>query len=260
MKVTLSLVADVVFSAFICFILSFVILNFYIQRIWAIILSIIISGILSFFVYKTLSRKNVKTKLKKAETKVRNNVYAQLGLSTENEQCAIFETALKKDGYSIEKKRGGLFIKNKNSVIFPKFGFDQVSKADIVRIFNSIKKDDVAYVLSESFSSETKDFADRFGGRIKLVFGDAVYLYLKEKDVLPETKFSFPEKKPLNLSAFKNIFQKKKAKTLLWFGLIFLFSSYFVPIKTYYVICGSIFLVLALITRIYGKETPLQVN
>ena len=184
----------------------------------------------------------------------------QLNLYSETEQCAIFENALKKDNYVVEKKKGALNIKNKNSVIFPKFSFDSITKTDIVKIFNCITLNQTAYVLSENFSSEIKDFASRFDGRIKTICADEVYLYLKEKDCLPKDKFVFAEKSRLNLSVLKNILQKKKAKNLLWFGLIFLFSSYFVPIKTYYVICGAIFLFLALISRLYGKETPLQSN
>ena len=38
------------------------------------------------------------------------------------------------------------------------------------------------------------------------------------------------------------------------FGIIFLITSYFVPIKLYYVIFGCIFLVFSLILRFFGKN------
>ena len=46
--------------------------------------------------------------------------------------------------------------------------------------FNTIKNQDVAYVLSENFTAEIKAFAERFDGRIKTIPADDIYFYLKE--------------------------------------------------------------------------------
>ena len=192
------------------------------------------------------------------EQKEKETVITQLKLYTATEQNDFFQKVISLHGKNTERKKSGLFVKDTPFALFPIFTFDGVKKSDIVRVFNSIKKEQTAYILSDSFTVEVKDFAERFDGRVKTVDGNNVYKLLKEKNIFPQIKHAFPEKKKLSLSSLKNLLEKKKAKNFLVLGLLFIATSYFMPLKTYYIICGTVFLIFSLILRLYGKTNATQ--
>lgn len=252
---TITFITDLFFTFFIFFILTLTISYYYLERVPAIILSMILGVAASGVYAKFLGKKRRTTQIKNSESLAFEQAMTQLCLYTESEQLALFEKALIAKEYKVEKSKGGIAIKGKNAVLFPLFGFDGVTKTDVVRIFNSIKTKETAYILSREVPLEIKTFIDRFNSRIITVNEKDTYHFLKQTSCLPCTKFEFSKKSPLTFSVFKNLFTKAKAKNLLAFGLIFIFSSYFVPIKAYYIICGSVFLFLALYARLFGKET-----
>ena len=161
---------------------------------------------------------------------------------------------LKKLNYKPERKKGGVFIKDKSVALFPLFGFNQTGKSQIVKVFNSISRGEVGYILSETFSDDAFSFAERFDGAIVLVKPDQIFSFLKKHDSLPPEKYQVLKKKRKKFAILKNLALKKKAKPFFWFGVLFLLYSFFVPLKLYYVIFGCIFLILSIILRAFGKE------
>ncbi|MBQ7348724.1 MAG: hypothetical protein IJW47_01890 [Clostridia bacterium] len=233
MRIKPALIIDAFFTAFISFILSFIVLIYFIPRTFAITFAVVLALLFTLLMIKRSLDKQDKIRLSAQQKKECGSALTALKLCNLEEQCTAFEKALKNNGYQTERKKGGVIIKDKSSVIFPLFSFDQLTKTDIVRVFNSVKSTDIAYILCDGCPTEIKVFADRFDGRIKIYGGDYAYKFLSENNGLPTVKVVLTERKPLNLSAFKNLFQKKKAKTLLGFGVIFLLMIYFFPIKTY---------------------------
>ncbi len=262
MKTRLVLMLDLMFVAFITFILYLILLNYFVPHPYQVILSFLLSLFTGALYYLKSSTKNNAESLKKAEQKEMNELISELNFSEKAEQNALIEKALKDAGFVPEKKRGMLFLKEKNALIINKFGFFKVDKADVVRAFNLISKTQKAYILSENFDQEIKEFADRFENRVILIDGSAVYKFMKKYSAIPDYKYSKFFSKPKKAS-LKNLLDKTKAKNFLLFGLVFLFTSYFTPLKLYYLICGCIFLLLALTLRVFGKEkisnTPLNV-
>ena len=251
---TFTLIIDLIFTFIVCFFLGLVIYNYYFEHNLTISLSILTALTLCFVYASASKKKRAKNKLSNHEKLAFEQAITQLCLYTESEQCLLFESALEAKEYKTEKRKNALYVKGKNAVIFPLFNFDGVTKTDIVRIFNTIKSKEVAYILSRELLPEIKAFADRFNGKIIAVSEKQVYHFLKQTNTLPCCKFDFKPKRALTIAAFKNVLTKPRAKNLLVFGLIFLLSSCFVPIKTYYIICGSIFLILSLFARLFGKE------
>ncbi|MBE5754035.1 MAG: hypothetical protein E7340_01685 [Clostridiales bacterium] len=254
MKTLLPTIMDTAFTAFITFLLVFILLSFAISRPFAFVFSITIASLVALIVFKILKNRKARVLLSKAESDACEIMCAQLNLYTQKEQIDFFYSVFKSNGIEVEKKNNYLYFAKKHIVLYPKFSFDNVSKTDIVRVFNYLGKADNAYILSEKFSGDINDFISRFGGRIESVYPEKVYKYLAEKESLPKEKYPFNKKQKLNLSAFRVLISKKKAKTNLGFGLIFLIMSYFVPIKIYYIIIGAIFLILALFCRLFGLE------
>lgn len=256
MKFAFTIVLDTIFFLFLSFTLSFAVLNFFVERPFSIVFSAVFSMLFSLIAMKKMIDNSIKNRLRKQEKEELNDMLIQLNFSTKSDNNDLFEKLINRLGYQTERKKGGIFLLEKDVAVFIAFGFNDVGKAEIVKAFNSIRKNDVAYILSETFSQDVTAFASRFMGRIVLVDGKSVYASLKEHDALPEKKYAITPEKQHGFKLFRNLLLKRKAKSYLTFGLIFLFTSYFVPIKLYYVIFGCIFLIAALSCKLFGiKET-----
>ncbi|MBO7345770.1 MAG: hypothetical protein J6U92_07540 [Clostridia bacterium] len=254
MKITLSFILDAFFLAIISFFVCVIILNYFLRPPLTIIFSALLSLLFCALFTKRFSDKQRKNFSSIKEEREKQLIFTQLKLYTLTEQNDFFQKLIAKNGKVAERKKGGLFIKDTPAVVFPLFSFDGVRKTDIVRIFNTIKKEQTAYILADDFSKEVKDFAERFDGRIKTVEQNTLYQSLKENDLFPQTKHTFPERKKLTLSSLKNLLEKKKSKNFFMLGLVFIATSYFMPFKAYYIVCGTIFLIFSLILRLYGKN------
>lgn len=172
---------------------------------------------------------------------------------TKAELCDFFEKVLIKKGYSPIKRRNMIYIKDKKALLFFKFGFESVIKSDVLKAFNAKNKNDTSFILSETFSPEVKAFGARFD-KVVLVSAEEIYKYLKDNDSIPEFKYSFNTTKFDRIKALKSLLDRKKTKTYVLFGVIFLFMSYFVPYKLYYVIVGALFLIFSLVCLLFGNN------
>ncbi len=238
MKSPLAVISDCIFCFFIEFILSLMFFDVILYRPYSIIFAISLSIVLSIITVKTCIKNVNDVKIKKSEKKEYENAMIQLNFMSLKEQSDFFDNALKKQ---------------ENEIFFPIFSFDNVNKGDIIKAFNKSKNGETVIVFSEKFKDEIKNFAKMFNKKIVLKDGEETFKLLKEANSLPKNKIEvFKEiKKHEVLKLFP---QKKKARKFLAFGILFFVLSYFVPIKTYYVACGTVFLILALLLRMFGKE------
>lgn len=254
MKISLALILDSIFYLVAGFFLSFIFVNFYIPRPASYVLAMTIALIFTLFGVKLSVNKKQKNFSSEKKEKQFNEVMTKLNIYGEKTVSNLFEKALKEEGFITERKRGGIYIAEKNTTVFFRFGFDGVSKTDIVKCFNKISKREKAEIYSESFSEEVKDFAARFGGKIVLTDGKTAFLLLEKHNLLPKAGLDLcgEEKKPA--LDFSRLLDKKRAKNYLVFGLLFVFLSYIAPIKGYYLAFGALFLVFALVLRFFGKS------
>ncbi len=258
MKTKLSFILDVAFVSAISFTLALVAFNYFIPYPFTLIYSACVSAISTIIFFSLTDKKNKAERLKRAEQKECEFLISELNFSERQEQNDVIENALKKRNIPFERKRAMFFIKDNNAVVICRFGFNNVAKSDVVRAFNAITKKQKAYILAESFDADVIAFAERFDGRIELINGNKVYKFLKESDAMPNFKYKeFSERK--KKGDFKNLLDKKKAKTFFAFGLVFLLTSYFSPLQIYYLVCGCLFLIYSLVLRLMGKEINLKV-
>lgn len=254
MKFGFKLISDTIFFLFLSFTLFLIVLNYFLAQPFSLIFSIVLSLLVALFVVKKSFDNNRINGIKIKARKQTEDMITQFNLSSVAENLNFFERFINGLGHDTERKRNAIFLKDKNAVVFLSFGYETVGKSQIVKAFNSVRKNDVAFILSESFCEDAKSFAKRFSGRIVLVDKDDLYLTLSSNNALPENKFSLAPEKEHGLKLFKNLLKKSKAKSYLAFGLVCLATSYFVPIKLYYVIFGCVFLTAALLARLFGRE------
>lgn len=253
-KFSIATVIDSLFTAFISFLLAFVLFNYFTPKPYSYALSACVAALVALFTLRRLLIKFKKSADAAEEEKKKNDALNQLDFSAKPKVVYLFEKALKKSGIISEKKNGGLYLPEKKIFAHFAFGFDGATKKDIVKAFNSIKEGDVAHVFATRFPPEVRVFAARFNGAVILKDGNDVYKFLKENNSLPEITCVLSDGKPQKKNLFKEIFKKKKAKSFCAFGVMFLIMSFFVPFKLYYVIFGTALILLSVVCRIYGKK------
>lgn len=99
---------------------------------------------------------------------------------------------------------------------------------------------------------------DRFNGRIEFVDSEKVYDFLEKNNALPREKLYINQSCHGLKTFFRKLIKKKHANKFLAFGTTFIFMSWLVPIKIYYVIFGCIFLMFSLLCRLYGQDVEKQ--
>ena len=253
MKTPFAITVDAAFYLLTGFLLAFIPINFYIPRPASYVLAATVATVFTLFVVKiSIEKRKVKSGLNKNRKKFRR-VMTALNLSDEKTLLSLFDKAFKSEGLLTEKKRGGIFIQDKKTTAFFRFGFDAVSKTDVVKCFNNIPKGTKAEIYAETFSNEVMDFAARFGGKVILSDGEKAYTLLENYGLLPEGSEIISYEPPRQTVDFTRLLDKKRAKNFLVFGLFFVILSYLAPIKGYYLTFGMVFIAFALILRLFGK-------
>lgn len=247
-------ILDSVFSAFISFIVCFIILNFYIDKPYSIIFSIIISIPIFIIAFDKISKSKSLQLAKKQNQKNLENMCNSLCLLPKPQLISLFEKALSICGYAPTKTSQGLSLPKQKAFIYPVFSFDGITKTDIVKAFNCIKKGQVAYIFGKDVSSEISSFIDRFDNSVIFIDQQKIYSLLQKTDCLPKEKPPFKTNKLTFKSFFNPFLNRANAKKFVLFGLLFILMSYFAPIKLYYIIVGTSFLIFSLFLRLFTRK------
>lgn len=254
MKTYILSILDSTFSAFMGFVITFVLLSFYIEKPFSIIFSVCIAVPLFIIAFQKIrDKETLKTADKQKNEKIESLVYS-LSLLDKNKLLNLFEKAIIRFGEKTLKRKDGIFIESKPIAVFPIFSFDGIRKTDVVRVFNSIPKSHKAYIFSDKINKELEEFIARFDNRIEFIGANKIYSFLEQTASLPKDNKPLPKKRITFSDFLAKLFKKKHSKKFLSFGIIFLLMSYFVPIKIYYVCCGCIFLTISLFCRLFSKD------
>lgn len=253
-KFSLPLLLDSVFIAFSAFLLALFTFTYFIPYPFVLIAAGVFAGLLTLAGVKFLSVKRYGKLRKREEEKEYAAFITQINFMPEQKVAETIIRAVKNAGFTAEKKKDFIYIPQKNLAVFFVFGYEEVKRKDVVRAASALAANDNAIIVSEKFSQEISAFAARFDGKIQLSDGRSFFTALKKFSALPEITCRLLQETKVKPKPVKNILNKKRAKNYLVFGIVFLAMSYFVPIKIYYVICGTIMLVLALVVRFFGID------
>ncbi len=254
MRVSFISILDSAFTAFLSFIATFLILNFYVDRPYSIIFGACISIPIFLIAFEKIKNSTLEKSVDKQKLKAVLNMCNSLCLLERHKKLELFERAINRRGFRTLKKKGGIFIEETNSAVFILFSFDGITKTDVVRVFNSISLKDKAYIFGQSANKELLDFIDRFDERIVFVDGAKTYNLLSESNCLPKEAPISKSKSKMISNFFSRLFLRKNSKKFLTFGIFFMLMSAFVVVKFYYVCCACIFITLSLFCRLLGKE------
>ncbi len=255
MRISFLSFLDSAFTAFLSFLCTFLILNFYIERPFSIILGVCIAVPIFIIALEKLNKSSAKKTLDKQKNKDIINMCNALCLLDPIKAIELFERAINRRGFRTLKKKGGIYIEEKNAYVFIIFSFDKITKTDVVRVFNRISPKDKAYIFGQDANAELLDFIDRFNQKIIFVDSNKTYELLSKTNCLPKEPMPLSKTKKLLISNFlSRLFALKNSKSFLGFGIFFLFMSAFVVIKFYYIACACIFITLSLFCKLFGKK------
>lgn len=252
-NLSFSFVSDTIFLFLIGLFLSLPIFNGFLVKPYNVICSLFFGVMTCVIFYKISLNKKDKLFKTMSEKKLFDDALTQINFMSRNELFTFFKQYLQKKKIYFIETRLGFILPEKGFYMFFKFNYQSVEKLDIVRFYNALSDNQSALILSSEFSQELIAFAKRFNGRIKLCDFSELFCQLKEYNHLPPSKYYLLEENQRHKLKLSDVFYKKNAKNYLFFGIIFSIFTFFVPLKVYYVLCSAFFLVLALLSLVYGK-------
>ena len=245
-RINLPLILDTLFTALCSFLLFFTSLRYYTRNAY-IALGFAITAALLFgalsFLY--ISKKQNKKLLISRDERQKKLLSLHLSLSSDEYISDLMTKCLTDDTESAKYRHGAIIIEN--SAYFYNFKMQPLSEDDIAKIIKA-KCDEKKIILCNRISAEAFILCENFLIEVKQI--DFVYDKLKERELLPE-KYVYEGKKKINFFAkIKARFSKKICAPLFWSGLALLILSYFTFFPLYYIISGSVMLVLSAVALV----------
>lgn len=150
------------------------------------------------------------------------------------------------------------YISLKNALFYVNFKFGNVTINDLPNIYSTATKYDKTQVFLFARGIERKALRllETYGIFIKIVRIKQIFKLLKKHKLLPDLK----KKHTFNFADLPALFiAKSNFKGLLFSGIILLCTAFFTPLKIYYLILGSISLLLSIVCiSPLGKDSPHQ--
>ncbi len=249
-------IIPVVYDTFFCTLIAFIVLNFTLSSFMAskvsLILAITLSLLLSLLFYKTFYNKYKKNYTKNTQSREIKNLVLKLSLMKKKEQIKFFEDLFSSINVKFKTQNEQIYLTEHGFVIFLAFNFDGLNKSKILKSFNLLTSDEIGVIFTGEICNDVRNFAENFAGKIKLVSSVEIYELCKRANLFPTNDICFFVEKEKKWD-FSSLLNKKRAKKYFFFGIIFMLYSFIVPIKFYYVLIGSLFLIFSLAVKLFGK-------
>lgn len=250
-----ALVLDGIGGFFCVFIISLSLLDLIFPLRISFVLSLSLGVIGCIWWVKIKKSNQKKSNLKKSQLELFSSTMLSMNLYPKEKQLSVIKNLLESKNEKVNISFRGAFSLSTNTLWVVKFGFVKVTKTDVVKTFNYLKKEEKAVIVSETFDNDIVEFSKMFNDRITLINGEAFFEQLNDAKLLPlkiNPELVKNKNKPRVFSGLKN---KKSVKGFLVGGLYFLAMSFFVPIKTYYVLWGGFLIIVSVVLKLFVKPT-----
>lgn len=227
-------------------IVCFAWINKYIKRnFWSLFITALICLFMAKIIWNVTTKKINKKNLKTQELKFAQNCIDFLAL---NPQMAtdffkkIFENATAENNYLIVG----------DTLHYFDYSSDQTTLSTLAFLNAKTSKYKV-YLYSSALSEKCKNLICQT--KIIYVCDYDCYLLMKEKNIFPisQQKNENLQKNKLKQSIYQ-MFARKKAKPYFLYGILLLFSSFFMPYSLLYCIIGSVSVIFALVCIIFRNN------
>ena len=161
----------------------------------------------------------------------------------------IIKTTLKND--KIES--GSNYILFENTAIFSLFKFGNLSSSDVLNIHRTLENSGISkvFIFANGIDKQAYKTSTHLGIQLKLVKTSSLVRYLDKHNALPD--FKKTKSKPSLQSIFATVFSRGNFKAYAFSGTILVLTSFITPLKVYYIVSGTICLLLAIATLLFGN-------
>lgn len=257
-------VFSVFFRYFLIFLIVFVWVRFYVNKLplailYTTLIAIIIEVCLNYILSKMLKKRDLKSK----EKEKREKMFYSLIIKKEEDVMSFF-SKLFEEKYEIKKHKNFLKMTDeKGEIIFvPCFKLDPLMRQNIVDFMKKIDKN--KKVIFSCYVSEKgcREFVKQYGeNEIIILEKDETYEKIFEKyNIFPEISEKVEIKQKKDFKKLLEIaFSRDKTKGYFFSSIVVLFSTLIVRFNVYYAIMSTVLLVFALISFVipmYRKKTP----
>lgn len=243
-RINLPLILDTFFAAVCAFLLFFTSIRYYTKNAFIGLGFGVAAGVLfGVLCYLYISKKQNKKLLLSRDEKNKKLLSLHLSLSSDNYICELFSKLYE----ASEIQNGKIFTKD--CVYFPEFKMQPLNEDDVARIIK-FKNDAKKIIICCSQSCEAAALAENF--LIEIIDINGIYPALKDNGLLPE-KYVYEGAK--KISVFKKIktrFSRRLCAPLFWSGAALLLLSYFTFFPIYYIISGSVMLILSAVALVFN--------
>ena len=193
-----------------------------------------------------------KKLLKKSDQDRAQAILNHFAVTKESETADFFESVFAKADTKFIRKDNRLIIAEQNAAVFFKFSFEPLSVENILSIYREFGGGKII-ILTAAKSENAEKYLPAFEN-LEIVTGEQVYLLLKKYDIYPALNEKEIKAENKFKSILKAVFARDKAKKFAFFGFSMLLFSLIIPFPLYYIIMGSLLLIISIICRIFGYK------
>lgn len=244
-KTIISKISNIIFLISTILVLSFIWINYYLRNMNnSIVVSILITIIFCFIYFPIKATLNMKKNSEHNIESEKNATKTQLLLSNDSIVSSILLDAFNINATQDNSSQHYVDINNEVDVFFL-FNSQILNEEDIIRVyktkhFNHIK----------IFCIEKINFPQDKNCTFEILELNEIYNALKQQNIVFPTTYNIKNKPKLSLKLILcTLFNSKKSKGYFWFGLMLIFSSLFTPFQIYYIVSGTILILIAVFSR-----------
>ena len=238
-------IADTVFYAICAFLLGFCALRFWgvsmpLAALICVFLALVV-GTGVFFLERRSRRKKYLSAKQRAEC---DALLLHLSLSPPEQKAELLASALSKEGRKTELEGSSLCVDGKAAELL--FCMEPASADELVRAIGRHGGNFILYCnrLSDSAESLLKRFP------VEAVRGEEVYVLLKRTDTIPKELLGSVGAKKSHKEKLRAVLKKSSARPFFLSGTMLLIMSLFTLFPVYYLITGSVLLLLSVGLRL----------
>lgn len=211
-------------------------------------IAILLSFFAIFIFFGIKSRLEKKHNLNNKHKQAAQNCALQLRFSDKKQVINYFEKLISKKEKVSKYKN---YLETKEAIFVPYFFVEKICLNEFSKIYaQTIHFSKTIIILSNSFDNNVYELVKNIKNKkFCLLDNFATYeKYIKEYECYPNEVINTTKQKIKLKELFFFMLKKDKTKNYFFLGLVLIVSSFFVWFKIYYLVSGSILLLLAVIT------------
>lgn len=254
-KTKISIILDCFLITMAIFVMGFIWLNRYIKNaIYTFITCIFLSFFVFFILFKHFLKKFNLNSIKNKELKFADKCFSSLLLSDQSTSNTFFEKLLNAEHISKN------FYKNENSYFYVNVKSVLTSKdfIDANEFYLEQQTDKPLCFLCKTFDTSFSELVSLSEIEYNVFSASDVFLLMKSKNQFPviqEAQISRLDKLKKAKSKFLSTLSRKHFKSFFLSGMSLFLISIFVPFTSYYMIFGTVLLILSIIC-LFKKDMP----